>query len=93
MNRELLARLEALNQIHLDEAQKDDVLAFFAKREAELVSLNQIDTSQTDALVHIASDTIALREDVVIESFSRQKLQAQSPQTDAGYFCVPRVIE
>ena len=93
MNRELLARLEALNQIHLSEAQKEDVLAFFAKREAERVSLNQIDTSQTDALVHIASDTIALREDVVIESFSRQKLQAQSPQTDVGYFCVPRVIE
>ena len=93
MNKESLARLEVLNQIRLSEAQKDDVLAFFAKREADLVSLNQIDTTQTEPMVHIASDTITLREDVVIDSFSRQTLQAQSPMTDAGYFCVPRVIE
>lgn len=93
MNKESLARLEVLNQIRLSEAQKDDVLAFFAKREAERLSLNQIDTTQTEPMVHIASDTIALREDVVIDSFSRQTLQAQSPMADAGYFCVPRVIE
>ena len=93
MNKESLARLEVLNQIRLSEAQKDDVLAFFAKREVDLVSLDQIDTSQTEPMVHIASDTIALREDAVIDSFSRQTLQAQSPMADAGYFCVPRVIE
>ena len=93
MNKESLARLEVLNQIRLSEAQKDDVLAFFAKREAERLSLNQIDTTQTEPMVHIASDTIALREDVVEQPFSRKELQKGVPTTDEGYWCVPRVIE
>lgn len=93
MDKIALACLEMLNQIKLTDAQKEDVLSFFAKREADLVYLDEIDTTQTEPMVHINPDVIALREDVAVQSFSRQNLQAQAPDTDAGYFCVPRVIE
>ena len=33
MNKEILKKLQKLNQIKLDDAQENDVLAFFAKRE------------------------------------------------------------
>ena len=93
MDKIALACLEMLNQIKLTDAQQEDVLSFFAKREADLVYLDEIDTTQTEPMVHINPDVIALREDVAVQSFSRQNLQAQAPDTDAGYFCVPRVIE
>ena len=40
MDRETLRRLEMLNQLSLSEAQKDDVIAFFAKREKDLEALD-----------------------------------------------------
>ncbi len=93
MNSITLARLEMLNQIKLNDTQKDDVLSFFAKREEELVSLDSIDTSKTEPMVHVMPTAIALREDVIVQTFTREELQAQASKTDAGYFCVPRVIE
>lgn len=93
MDRKTLARLEALNQIKLTDTQKEDVLSFFAKREAELTTLDEIDTAKTEPMVHVMLSTIALREDEEKVLFSREELQLQAPVTDAGYWCVPRVIE
>ena len=36
MDRDTLRRLEMLNQLSLTEIQKDDVIGFFDKREAEI---------------------------------------------------------
>jgi aspartyl-tRNA(Asn)/glutamyl-tRNA(Gln) amidotransferase subunit C len=93
MDKKALARLELLNQIKLDDAQKEEVLSFFAKREEELVSFDEINTSQIEPMVHAIPAALSLREDAVEQPFAPQDLLAQAPQTDAGYFCVPRVIE
>ena len=93
MNQESLKKLEALNQIKLTDAQKEDVLTFFAKREEDVRMLDKINIADVETMVHLAPIEIELREDVVENTYSRQKLQAQAPQIDAGYFCVPRVIE
>lgn len=93
MEKIALAHLEMLNQIKLNDAQKDDVLSFFAKREEEQVYLNSIDTSQAVPMVHVNAGTAVLRDDIPTQSFTRQELQAQAPELDAGYWCVPRVIE
>ena len=93
MNKDTLTRLELLNQIKLDDAQKDAVLSFFAQREEERTLLEAIDTSNTDPMVHVKPDKLALREDEVLQSFTREQLQSHAPLTDVGYWCVPRVIE
>lgn len=93
MERETLRRLELLNQLSLTEAQKDDVIAFFAKREADLRALDCIDTENTERMVHVMPIMTVVREDVVSQPFSREELQAGAPETDEGYWCVPKVVE
>ena len=93
MNKEALKGLEILNQIKLDDVQREDVLSFFAEREEEMARLNAVNTDEIEPMVQVFSMQAKLREDETKENFSRQDLQAQAPQTDAGYFCVPRVIE
>ena len=93
MNRETLARLEALNQIKLTDAQKEDVLSFFAKREEEFLFLNAIDTCAIEPMVNVIPAEIALREDEMEQAFSREELLAQAPASDGEYVCVPRVID
>ena len=93
MDRETLRRLEMLNQLRLTEDQKDGVISFFDKREADLVALESIDTSTTERMVHVMPIMTVVREDVVSQPFSREALQAGAPETDEGYWCVPRVVE
>lgn len=93
MDRETLRRLEMLNQLSLTEAQKDDVIAFFAKRENDLAALEKIDTAKIERMVHVMPIMTVVREDVVSQPFTREALQAGAPETDEGYWCVPRVVE
>lgn len=93
MDRETLRRLELLNQLSLTETQKDDVISFFAKREDDLRSLLDIDTAETERMVHVMPILTVVREDVVSQPFSREDLQAGAPETDEGYWCVPKVVE
>ena len=93
MDREILRRLELLNQLKLTEPEKEDVLSFFAAREAEHKVLEAIDTANTERMVHVMPIDTVVREDVVVKSFEREDLQAQAPETDEGYWCVPKVME
>ena len=93
MDREILRRLELLNQLKLTETEKEDVLSFFAAREAEHKVLEAIDTADTERMVHVMPIDTVVREDVVVKMFEREDLQAQAPETDEGYWCVPKVME
>ena len=93
MERDTLRRLEMLNQLSLTEAQKEDVIAFFAARDGELKTLEAIDTSATERMVHVMPIMTVVREDVVVKTFEREDLQAGAPETDEGYWCVPKVVE
>ena len=93
MERDVLRRLEMLNQLSLTDSQKDDVISFFAKRDAELAEINAIDTESVERMVHVMPIMTVVREDVVSQPFSREALQEGAPETDEGYWCVPRVLE
>ncbi len=93
MDKATLSRLELLNQIKLDDAQRENTLCFFAQREAEIADLDAIDTSATSPMVHVIPKPLDMREDTPEQLFLREDLQEQAPVIDAGYFCVPRVIE
>ena len=93
MDRETLRRLCMLNQLSLTEAEKEDVISFFAKREGEISEINAIDTEAVERMVHVMPILTVVREDVATQKFSRDDLQKGAPETDEGYWCVPRVVE
>ena len=55
--------------------------------------MNAVDTDGVEPLAHPHEAIQRLREDVVTEENQREQLQANAPQTDAGLFLVPKVIE
>ncbi len=93
MDREILRRLELLNQLKLTEAQKESFLAFYAAREQDSAVLDTIDTENVERMVHVMPVMTVVREDVVSQTFTREALQQDAPETDEGYWCVPRVVE
>ncbi len=63
-----------------------DILAFVEQ-------LNAVDTSGVAPLAHPLEATQRLRADIVSEADERETFQAVAPQTEAGLYLVPRVIE
>ena len=93
MDREILRRLEMLNQLSLSESEKDEVISFFGDREKDLEALEAIDTAEVERMVHVMPVMTVVREDKAKQLFSREELQAAAPETDEGYWCVPKVME
>ena len=93
MDKDTLARLQRLNQLHLDDKEEADVLAFFAKRDSEMDALNAIDTEDVERMVHVMPIMTVVREDVAQKIFERDDLQRGAPETMDGYWQVPRLVE
>ena len=93
MDRETLRKLEMLNQLSLTEKEKEEVISFFEIRDKELELLDKTDTSNVERMVHVMPIMTVVREDVAKQIFSREELQENAPETDEGYWCVPRVLE
>ena len=93
MDRETLRRLEALNQLALTEEEKEAVISFFAARDGERTLLDAIDTESVERMVHVMPILTMVREDVENQPYTREQLQAGAPDTDEGYWCVPKVLE
>lgn len=93
MDKEVLRRLEKLNQLQLTDAQKDDVLAFLDRQYSEMDQLNAIDTENVERMVHVMPIFTVVRDDVAIKTFTRDQLQQDAPETMDGYWQVPRLVE
>ncbi len=93
MDRETLRRLELLNQLSLTETEKEDITCFFEERLSDSATLEEIDTENVARMVHVMPVLTVVRQDVVKQNFAREDLQRSAPETDEGYWCVPRVVE
>lgn len=93
MDREILRRLEKLNQLQLTEQEKEAFLAFYAKQEREMDVINSINTDNIERMVYVMPILTVVREDKVIKKYSREDLQKGAPETTEGYWQVPRLVE
>ena len=93
MDREVLRRLEKLNQLALTEEEKDAFLAFYSEQEVKRALLDTVDTASVERMVHVMPVYTVVRDDVVIKNFSREDLQKGAPETTDGYWQVPRLVE
>ena len=93
MDRDALLGLEHLNQLALTPEEQDEMLAFFAAREADWEALAQVDTENVGRMVHVRPMVNVMREDVPSQPFAREDLLEQAPESMDGYWQVPRVLE
>lgn len=55
--------------------------------------LNELDTSNTEPLVHISAELNVLREDKLGQHLPHEAALLNAPKRDSEYFRVPKVIE
>jgi len=89
-------KLSAIAHLARLGVEPEDLAPLAADLSSVLVLVEQlqaIDTEAVEPMAHPASASLWLRDDEVTETDQRDTLQAPAPETQDGYFLVPRVIE
>lgn len=90
---------EKINQLaHLARLNFSDEAKVKIKNDLENIlvlceKLNTIDTEGIEPLIHMTNSTNIVREDIVIQEFSKEDLLKNAPNKDSDYFRVTKVIE
>ncbi len=58
-----------------------------------VAQLDKVDTAKVAPMAHPLDMTQRLREDRVSEQIERDRYQENAPQTEAGLYLVPKVVE
>ena len=93
MDKLTLTRLQSLNQLRLTEDEETKILGFFADCEKDMDVLNAINTDAVERMVHVRPMNNVIREDIASQPFTRDELQSGAPETNEGYWQVPRLVE
>ena len=75
----------------------DDQITEYQKNLSNILDLvdqlSVVDTSSAEPMAHPLDAVQRLRADVVTEENQREHFQQCAPQTENGYYLVPRVVE
>jgi aspartyl-tRNA(Asn)/glutamyl-tRNA(Gln) amidotransferase subunit C len=86
-------KIAHLARLGIDPADVSDYTRNLSDILAFVEQLNALDTAGVEPLAHPLEATQRLRPDVVSEENDRETFQSVAPQTGAGLYLVPQVIE
>jgi aspartyl-tRNA(Asn)/glutamyl-tRNA(Gln) amidotransferase subunit C len=87
---EYISRLAA---IEVKDDEVDDVAAKLSNILDLFSQMQAADTEGVAPMAHPLDQVQRLREDVIVETDQREKLQTVAPATENGLYLVPQVIE
>ncbi|MEW7978632.1 MAG: Asp-tRNA(Asn)/Glu-tRNA(Gln) amidotransferase subunit GatC [gamma proteobacterium symbiont of Phacoides pectinatus] len=86
-------KIAHLARIAVDEEELDAVAGGLSNILDLVEQMKAVDTRGVEPMAHPLHMVQRLREDRVTESDQREHFQAVAPQTEAGLYLVPKVIE
>jgi len=86
-------RIAHLARIAIEEAEAERVLRDLNGIFGLIEEMEAVDVSGIEPMAHAQDVVLRLREDRVTEADQRERFQAIAPETEAGLYLVPKVIE
>lgn len=93
LNIEEIGRIAKLARLELSATEAENTLAQLNNIFGFIEQLQAVDTEGISPMAHAVDVVQRLRPDVVTEEDRRAAFQAIAPETDAGLYLVPKVIE
>ena len=90
---DLIKYLESLARIDLSEEEEKTVGAQLQDILTYIDMLNELDTDGVEAMSHCFPVTNVMREDEVAPSMSPDERVANAPESQDGYFVVPKTVD
>jgi aspartyl-tRNA(Asn)/glutamyl-tRNA(Gln) amidotransferase subunit C len=93
LNLEDVTRIALLSRIELSGAERETTRDQLNGILGFIEQLQAVDTTGIEPMAHAVDVAQRLRPDVVTETDRRADYQAIAPETEAGLYLVPRVVE
>jgi aspartyl-tRNA(Asn)/glutamyl-tRNA(Gln) amidotransferase subunit C len=98
VDRKTVAKIASLARIKMDEDELDRMVPEFNNIIAFVEQLGEVDTSGVEPMTAVIQQALRLRDDVVdadplTGGGVRDKVLANAPLAEHGFFAVPKVIE
>lgn len=93
LNYEEIGRIAKLARLELSPAEAENTLNQLNNIFGFIEQLQAVDTEGIEPMAHAVDVVQRLREDKVTEVNRREAYQAIAPETEAGLYLVPKVIE
>lgn len=90
---DLIKYLESLARITLSESEEEKVGKELQDILTYIDTLNELDTTDVEAMSHSFSITNVLRKDEVKPSMSPDEIVANAPESQDGAFVVPKTVD
>jgi len=88
-----VAKIAQLARLHVDDNEAEEVAGRISDILDLINRMQAVDTENVEPLSHPLDAVQRLRPDEVTEIDRRDELQTIAPQSDAGLYLVPKVIE
>ncbi|GLT01784.1 glutamyl-tRNA(Gln) amidotransferase subunit C [Sphingobium jiangsuense] len=86
-------KVASLARIALTDAQADALVPELNSIIGWVEQLGEVDVAGVEPMTAVIPNHLRLREDVVTDGAIRDKVLANAPQAEHGFFAVPKVIE
>lgn len=98
LDKETVAKVATLARLRLDETRAEQMAGELNQILGWIEQLNEVDTDSVAPMASVVAAPSKLRADIVpAETYgaetSRPRVLANAPDSQAGYFVVPKVIE
>lgn len=86
-------KIASLARIAISDAEVEALAPELNKILGFVEQLGEVDVTGIEPMTAVIPNTLRLREDVVTDGNVREKVLANAPQAEHGFFAVPKVIE
>jgi len=93
LDKATVARIAALARLRIAETELDALTGDLSKIVDWVERLDEVDTENVAPMTSVAKMALPRRADAVTDGGIRDKVLANAPLTEDGYFVVPKVIE
>ncbi|MEJ7935623.1 Asp-tRNA(Asn)/Glu-tRNA(Gln) amidotransferase subunit GatC [Sphingobium sp. AN558] len=86
-------KIASLSRISVSDAEAEAMVPEFNNILGWVEQLGEVDVSGVEPMTAVIPNHLRLRDDVVTDGNVRDKVLANAPQAEHGFFAVPKVIE
>ncbi len=88
-----VAKIARLARIHVPEDKRQALAGELSKILVWVEQLGEVDTDNVAPMTSVVEVRLPERDDVVTDGDCRDDVLANAPETEAGFYVVPKVVE
>lgn len=93
IDKNTVGKIARLARIRVTEEEKDVLAGELSNILKMIEELNAVDTKGIEPMTSVVHMQTPMRDDVVTDGGIPEKIVANAPETTAGFFVVPKVVE